>query len=84
MLSLRLRLIRSLPLAHPAGFVYVARFPSAPFPPGTFASPNGVLVAHNRMQLATQSATRCGCGPCYDDAGNVIETYQRKGDLKQW
>jgi hypothetical protein len=36
------------------------------------------------MQLATQSATRCGCGPCYDDAGNVIETYQRKGDLKQW
>ena len=31
-----LRLIHSLPLTHPAGFVYVARFPSAPFPPGTF------------------------------------------------
>jgi hypothetical protein len=30
-----LRLIRSLPLAHPTGFVYVARLPSAPFPPGT-------------------------------------------------
>ena len=30
-----LRLIRSLPLAHPSGFVYVARFPLAPFPPGT-------------------------------------------------
>jgi len=33
--KLGLRLIRSLPLAHPSGFVYVARFPSAPFPPGT-------------------------------------------------
>ena len=27
--------IHSLPLTHPAGFVSVARFPSAPFPPGT-------------------------------------------------
>jgi hypothetical protein len=28
--ALGLRLIRSLPLAHPSGFVYVARLPSAP------------------------------------------------------
>src|SRR5262245_29459152 len=35
MLSLGLRLIRFLPKAHPSGFVYVARLPSAPFPPGT-------------------------------------------------
>jgi len=34
--KLGLRLIRSLRLAHPSGFVYVARLPSAPFPPGTF------------------------------------------------
>ena len=27
--------IRLLPRAHPAGFVHVARLPSAPFPPGT-------------------------------------------------
>jgi len=27
------RLIRSLPRAHPLGFVYVARLPPAPFPP---------------------------------------------------
>ena len=29
-----LGLIRSVPLAHLSGFVYVARLPSAPFPPG--------------------------------------------------
>jgi hypothetical protein len=30
-----LGLIRSVPLAHLSGFVYVARLPSAPFPLGT-------------------------------------------------
>jgi len=37
--ALGLRLIRFLPKAHPSGFVYVARLPPAPFPPGTFSSP---------------------------------------------
>src|SRR5258708_5956165 len=30
--------IHSLPLTHPSGFVYVARFPSTPFPPGTLTN----------------------------------------------
>ena len=46
-------MIRSLPLAHPSGFVYVARFPSAPFPPGTVCIAKVPLMLENQNELRT-------------------------------
>jgi hypothetical protein len=49
----------SLPLTHPAGFVYVARFPSAPFPPGTpvlMGKPAEKWLTEHQHQIELASA----------------------------
>src|SRR4051795_13507957 len=49
-LNALVRLIRSLPLAHPfRGFVYVAPLPRAPFPPGTWQRAPLVMITQRTL-----------------------------------